>query len=58
MPGRKEPMLTVKFMQGVMTKRNWILRSHEVTAVRACADPPTRKVLAKIVATTLKPTIR
>jgi len=49
MPPRKDAILTAKFMRGVWLKKYWVLCSSEVVTMRMCADPPHRKVLAKIV---------
>ena len=49
MPPKKDAILTAKFMRGVWFKKYWVLCSSEVVTVRMCADPPNRKVLAKIV---------
>ena len=54
MPPRKDAMLTQKFLKGVQSKKFWILHSDHVLAVKQCADPPSRKVLAKIVSSIMK----
>ena len=54
MPPRKDAMLSQKFMKDVISKKNWILHSNHVLSVKQCADPPSRKELAKIVAGIMK----
>ena len=54
MPPRKDPINTQKFMKGIMCKKNWVLHSDHVVSVRMCADPPSRKELAKIVVRIMK----
>ena len=54
MPPKKDAMLTQKFMRDVVIKKNWILHSDHVLAVKQCADPPSIKVLAKLVAMIMK----
>ena len=49
MPPMKDAINTVKFMRGVIDKKYWVLHSTESSTLKVCADPPNRKVLAKIV---------
>ena len=43
-------MVTKSFMLGVKDKHYWCLRSSEVTTLKQCADPPSKKDLATILA--------
>ena len=50
MPPRKDAINTNKFMRGVWTKKYWVMSSEDVVALKMCADPPSRKAIAKILA--------
>ena len=44
----KDAINTVRYLQGVQSKRYWALTSKEIRAVKFCADPPVRKEIAQI----------
>ena len=44
----KDSINTVRFLQGVQSKRYWAMKSEDVLTVKFCADPPKKKELAKI----------
>ena len=50
MPPRKDAINSQKFMRGVWTKKYWVMSSHEVVGYKMCADPPSKKQLARILA--------
>ena len=54
LPPRKDPLCTVRFLRGVWQKKFWVIRPHEVRTVKVCADPPKRKLLARLVANIMK----
>ena len=47
-PARKTPMMTAKFMSGVVERKYWLPRSHQIAKFRVCAFPPTKAKLAGI----------
>ena len=47
-PVRKTPMMTAKFMSGVVEHKYWLPRSHQIGKYRVCAFPPTKAKLADI----------
>ena len=47
-PAQKTPMMTAKFMTGVVEHKYWLPRSREITKYRVCAFPPTKAKLAGI----------
>ena len=53
MPPRKDAINSQKFMRGVWTKKYWVMSSHEVVGYKMCADPPSKKQLARILAAVL-----
>ena len=52
-PPCKDPLMTVKFMKGVLAKEFFLLRCEQVTNIRLCADPPPKQELAEMVADAL-----
>ena len=55
LPKLKEPIMTMKFMKGIKSEKYWVPntnRGHGVY-VKLCADPPSRKLLAKILQKTM-----
>ena len=48
MPPRKDAINTQKFLRGVWTKKYWVMSSPEVVGYKMCADPPSKKQLARI----------
>ena len=50
MPPLKDAMVTRRYMLDVKDGKAWCLHSSEVVALKACADCPSRKVLAELVA--------
>ena len=47
-PKRKMPMMTAKFMTGVIEHKYWLPKSTEIAKYRVCAFPPTKGKLAEI----------
>ena len=52
-PPRKDSIMTQKFMVGILSERYWMMKSENVTAMKACAFPPTKNKLTDIVCTSL-----
>lgn len=52
-PPKKDSMLTIKFMLGILRGRYWMMSASEVKHLRACAYPPTKDRLSVIVAESL-----
>lgn len=50
MPPLNDPICSKKFMLGVKCREFWVIRSDEIVALKTCADPPTRKDLAVMLA--------
>ena len=46
-PKRKMPMMTSKFMTGVIEGKYWLPKSREINKYRVCAFPPTKAKLAE-----------
>ena len=51
LPPKKDPFNTVYFMQGVFNGDYWCFNSSDVKALFPVADPPSRELLATILAT-------
>ena len=49
MPSIKENLVTVEWMGSILAGDFWCLHSDQVTALKVCADPPTKGMLANMV---------
>ena len=52
-PPKKDALLTVRFMVGILHDRYWMMKATEVKHLRACAYPPTKERLAGMVSDAL-----
>ena len=53
-PPRNDPLMTARFMLGVLDGRYWMPQAEQVKHVRACAYPPPRKTLVEMVCQELR----
>lgn len=52
-PPKNDPIMTQKFMVGILTERYWMMKSEHVKNMKACAFPPSKSRLTDVVCQSL-----